>query len=284
MESLFALPKFRKLLDTYSSVNVEQLPTSVDLYKNPFRQNEREHLEGIFARISDASYKRDVQRRLLSPDLSSYFGAWYELMVYNWLELMGKHPVPQPSIPNAKSKPDFLIRSDGLQIFIEVTVVHEAQKDQDVRKQTSWLPAATATFETMRGRLIDKMGQHSIPQDSAYIICLCLESRLINLSEVKTCFFGGESVVLKTGDLRANFDGEIFENQPGYPLLVKHRDVSALLVAKRNEQSIENGYKPIFGLIQNPYALNPIAQDEFEDIQRYVIISETESHFEMKWI
>ena len=76
----------------------------------------------------------------------------------------------------------------------------------------------------------------------------------------------------------------IFENQPGYPLLVKHRDVSALLVAKRNEQAIENGYKPIFGLIQNPYALNPIAQDEFENIQKYVIFSETESNFEMKWI
>lgn len=286
MSSLFDSPNFIRLLDSYSSDELEQLPPVIDLYKNPLRQKEREHLETVFARLPEGSYKREIQNRFLLPEpISAHLGAWYELMVYDWLDGLGKNPILQPSIPNSKSKPDFLVESDGLQIFIEVTVVQESRKDRDVGRRRGWWPAATATFETMRESLIKKMGQHpGIPPQSAYVMCLCLENRLIWPDEVRTCFLGSESVVLKSRELRPEYDGEIFEKHDDM-LLVKHRNVSALLVARRSGASIDEGYELVFELIQNPYAFTPIPETEFGPLRRYIAISETETRkFVMKWV
>src|SRR5690242_8151592 len=102
----------------------------------------------------------------------------------------------------------------------------------------------------MNERLIDKMGQHpGIPADAAYVVCLCLNSRLIDLGEVKTRFLGGEAVNINTGELVPLLDGEIFELH-GDELLVKYTHVSGVLVAKCNRSTLEDGHKLVFGLVQ----------------------------------
>ena len=281
MDSLFDLPEFKKLLDSPPLDRSRQVPRAVDLCSNPLRRKEREHIEAIFGRLPDSSYKREVQNRLLSQDLGNHLGAWYELMVYDWLDGLGKATTLQPSIADAKSTPEFLVESDGLQVFIEVTVLQEAHGDTDVGDV--WWTEATDTFRKIGDKLREKSGQHAIPPGSAYVICLGIESRLIELGDVKTYFIGGESVG-KSGDLYPNLNGEIFEIHDNMPLLVKHRDVSALLVARRNRASIEDGYKLVFGLIQNPFALTPIPETEFGQLRRYVVVSETQTHHTMKWV
>jgi hypothetical protein len=283
MGSIFDVPRFAELLDGSSQNQAEGLP-AVDLYRNGSRRKEREYIEAVFARLPEGSYKSDLQRRFLSPNTSDYLGAWYELMVYDWLDGLGKNPVLQPLLSTGKSKPDFEIRSDELQSLIEVTVVQQSSNDSHIDRGRVWWPAAIATFETMRNSLIRKIGQHSIPPGMAYVICLCLETDLIDIEQVKTCFLGGESAAVATRELLPRLDGEVFENHPGMPLLVKHRDVSALLVARRNRTTVDDGFRLLFGLVQNPYAHVRIPDTEFGNLRRYTVIAETETRLTMGWL
>jgi hypothetical protein len=289
MASLFSSSKFKKLLDLYPADEPGQPPEVIDLYRNPLRQRECEHIENIFAQLPNNSYKEKVQTKLLSENSGDHIGAWYELMVYDWLVGLGKNPIPQPVLQTtngAEGYPDFLIESNGLQIYIEVSVIQEAQKDKDRGIGGVVWTETTRTFEKIGDKLREKMGKYEVPSDSAYVICLGLESRLIDLGEVKTYFLGDEVDLFERDDIkdtikfrgtRLNPNGEIFVNDndiDGY-LAVKHRDVSALLVAKRNM----SGYRPTFGLIQNPYALVHIPETEFGSITRWVRDSETELIF-----
>lgn len=284
MSSIFDLPDFQRLLTNYSPDQQAQIPPAVELYNDPYRQREREDIERIFANLPVNSYKREIQDRLLLGDTPNHLGAWYELFVYDWLAGLSKNPIPQPTLAGAKSRPDFLIESNRLQIFIEVAVVQESRADKDVRQRGPWWPAAIATFRTMRERLIDKMGQHpGIPQNAAYLICLCLNSFLIDLGEVKTCLLGGEAININTGELVPLLDGDIFEVH-GNELFVKYTHVSGVLVARCNRSTLEDGYKLVFGYVQNPYADISIPTNEFGDIRRHVIVSRNDTHFSMKWI
>lgn len=288
MSSIFDLAKFQRLLSAYSPDQLDHVPPAVALYNDPYRNDERDHIETIFASLPVNSYKREIQRRLLLDDMSNHLGAWYELMVYDWLRTLDKHPITQPPLATGRSKPDFLIESNELPIFIEVASVQESQGDGDLRQRGAWSPVASATFRTMRERLVDKMGQHpSIPSNAAYIICLCLHTSLpgflIELGEIKTCLLGGEAVNIATGELVPQLDGEIFEWHEGESW-VKYKHVSGILVARSNRSTLEHGHKLIFGYIQNPYANSPVSTDEFGNIRRYIIVSSAETHFSMKWV
>ncbi len=281
--SLFDSPKFKQLLDSYLSSGSEQPPPIVDLYMKPFRVKEREHIEVILGQLNNHSYARRIESRLLlTPE---YLGAWHELMVFDWLSGLGKQLALQPSIEG--SKPEFFYESNGLPIFIEVAAVQESLNDNDVGKTIGgvkiWAPEATETFKKLNGVLTHKAGQHSSIKKAAYVICLCLESRLIDIGEVKTYFLGGEAVDM-AGELHPRLDGLVFESQDNLQLPKKYKNVSALLVAKHSRNSAEEGYKLVFGLIQNPYATNPISPNEFGALTRYVIVSETQEHIQMKWL
>jgi hypothetical protein len=280
MSSLFDSAEFLGLLRDVS-LGIIQPPPIVDLYKNPNRQMEREHIQEIHARLTDSSYAREILKRLLSPNTANYLGAWHELMVYNWLVDLGKNPVVQPLLPNGTSRPDFHFTSNSLSIYIDVASVQESQKDKDTGKvygsaRMIW-SEATATFSTMQEALRKKMGQHGSITDAAYVVCLCLESRLINIGEVKTCFLGDESIDTR-GRLHHDLNGEIFERNDDRSFLVKYANVSGVLVAKHGSD-----YKLLFGYIQNPYAKFPVRETEFGSLPRFVVTSETKDEIEMGW-
>lgn len=285
MASLFDSPNFKNLLSSLASSQSEQIPPVIDLYRNPLRKKERNHIEAILSRLPDGSYARAIEKRLLSLNAANHYGAWHELMVYDWLSDLKKNPSVQPLAPDGKSKPDFQIESNGLSIFIDVASVQESRKDGNVGKNygrpRGWWPGGTATFATMRERLIDKMGQHASITDAAYVVALCLESCMIDMSQVKTCFLGGEIVVSRT--LRHDLNGEIFERDGDNSFLVKHSNVSGVLVANHSGISEDEGYKLVFGLIQNPYSHHKIHELEFGEIRRFVGVSESDGRTQMVW-
>lgn len=283
---MFDSPKFKRLLKASSTAPGNQAPI-IDLCSNPARQKERQHIEAILCRLPNRSFAHDIQDRLLSVDTGNYLGAWNELMVYDWLYGMNMRPVPQPPAPDGRSKLDFLVETDSLRIYIDVASVQEARKDKPLGRVYGsarvWWPEDAATFATMRERLIDKMGQHPTITEAAYVVCLCLESRAIDIDEVKTCFLGTESVDVATGMVHPDMNGEIFEIRNDSSCLAKYRSVSALLVAKHSGVSVEDGYRLVFGLIQNPYANIRVHDAEFGELRRYVIVSESEGGLRMAW-
>jgi len=247
-------------------------------------------IKTILDRLPENAYKKSVRRRLDSQNLSDRDSAWYELMIYDWLESLGKKPIPEPTIPDSSSKPDFLIRSEDLEVFVEVFVVQESEEDKNTLRQPRVLwTADTATFWRMGGRLTRKMGKYSEITETlgaAYVICACLESHLLNLREVATYFLGNEAYNLATGTLQFMMDGQIFERHADEPPSVarRYRHISALLAVKRFRDTPKSDYRLEFGLIQNPFALNPIPEDTFGPIRRFVVVSKTETQYAMDWV
>ena len=88
----------------------------------------------------------------------------------------------------------------------------------------------------MRERFIDKAGKHKSIANAgnAYVICLGLESPLVGAEEIITCFIGNITFNPQSGKTKAAKDGEIFETENNGAFLIKYRNVSAILVAKRN--------------------------------------------------
>ncbi len=288
MSPIFESPSFKDLLAKYSSVEYELRPQVVNLLADPSRWKERAHIESIFKELPQGKYKKGILRHLRSERPEDFYGAWYELMVYDWLKEQGKEPVLQPDLPSG-SKPDFLIKSDDLNIYIDVTHVRESSGDKNISPgKEAWWPAATATFLTLQTSIEKKASQHKRGlnelTNAAYVICIGLETILIGADTVKTCFLGSEGYHIKTGRISFMKDSLLFENQVDGTFLVRHKHVSALLVAQHNRASVEEGYKLRFSLIENPYANTEIAGEEFGPIHRFVVISKTETNYNMQWI
>lgn len=275
MTDIFDFPDFHLKLKT------GVLP-SADLFLSPYRERERQHIQTIFSQLSNKSYQHEIQKRLLIGDQSNHLGAWYELMVYDWLRQKGLNPIPVAKTDSGISRPDFLVNLNGIETYVEVACVQESQKDQPLLEKSAWYPAATATFETMRKRLIDKIGQHKFLDDKAYLVCLCLHSRRIGLSEVKTALLGEEAVRITTEEVVSLNNGEIFERH-GSDLYVKYLRLSGVLVAKSNRSTLDAGYLLDFGYIQNPYADILIDPDTFGEIPCFVVVDVARDCLYMKW-
>ncbi len=276
MKSLFELDNFKSLLKK----DLRVPSPIVDLYRTSYRKEERDHIDAIINKLQNThpTYAREIINRLLVD--SEYLGAWYELMVYDWLSEQSKNPLPQPVAPDGKSKPDFLFDSFGKKVYIDVASVQESSRDKAIYDSPNfWQPEATSTFATMRERLLDKMGKHSSISSvgASYIICLGLESPLIYTEDVKTCFLGNGSLNLSSNKLHSAINGEIFEKEKSGAFLVKNKNVSGLLVAKHNWGSKNDGYRLVFGFIQNPFAYVGFQADEFDTISKFVVIAKTGS-------
>ena len=254
-------------------------------YKDVLKK-EQEYIDAIIKNLrkNHPTYAHEIERRLEVD--SEHLGAWYELMVYDWLWKLEKNPSPQPFAPDGKSKPDFMFASNDKSVYVDVASVQESEKDKELVESQAFVQSQSlSSFATMRERLLDKAGKHkSISHvGNVYIICLGLESPSIDIEDVKTCFIGNDSYNILSGKLQAAINGEIFERENNKSFLVKYKNVSAILVAKRNYSLREDANKLAFGLIQNPYAINEIQPTEFGEVSRFVVLRKTEKYFEMGW-
>ena len=250
-------------------------------FKDAFKK-EQAYLDAIINKLqkNHPQYAGKITGKL--QDDLKHLGAWYELMVYDWLWKQGKNPVPEPTAPDGKGKPDFVFTSNDKKIYIEVASVQESKKDKE--SENFLLDQGRATYAAMRERFIDKAGKYesvAIAGD-AYVICLGLENSLIE-EDVRTCFIANDSYNPLSGKLQAALDGEIFERYNDGSFLVKYKNVSAILVARRNFTLNEEENKLTFGLIQNPYAINEIQPTEFGEILRFVVVAKNEKYFQMAW-
>ena len=227
-------------------------------------------------------YARKIKGNLKVAEM--HLGAWYELMVYDWLCKQGKYPYPEPTILDGK--PDFVFTSNDKKIYVEVGSVKESKKDKQLEEREDFvLTQTTATFAAMRERLIDKACKYEsvATTGDAYVVCLGLESSLINIADVKTCFLGDDGYNLSSGSIQSTINGDVFARENDGTFLVNYKHISAILVATRNFTLNEDDNKLAFGLIQNPYAVNEIQPTEFGEILRFVVVTKKEKYFQMAW-
>ena len=273
--SLFDRTVIEALKIKFSSSGIKgRVPQIIDLYESLNRKNEFEYLEQIFSRIPSGRKKNNLRTSFLSEDDGNHIGALAELMIFDWLEKLGKNPSFETLLPGNRETPDLLINNDDRQIIIEVAAVQESIEDQIImNSHRGFWPGATSTYKSMGSRLAEKAGKYAKYQ-KPYVICIYLANSIIQLGQIKDYFLGDDTYNFSIEKLQREYNGIIFENNND-EILVKHRHVSGILVAKRNRGSIEEGFKLNFGLIQNPYAhpCSIISPDEFGSIPRYIVSS-----------
>ncbi|MEO8168182.1 MAG: hypothetical protein ABI623_08045, partial [bacterium] len=254
----------------------------VQLYKNPDGQKERSHIDRILQDLAIESYRRKITKDLLSTKAGTYFGAWYELMVYNWLVNQGKNLKIQPTAPKGNSKLDFLITTKGASIYIDVASVQESVSDNNLLQDSQFhLLRDFASFDTMKNATVKKLNQHKT-EGYPYIICLGLESPMLSAADAVTCLLGNEVVHIPSGRVSIDLNGELFRVDSNGLFLANH-ELSGVLVCHRNRQTPAEGYRLVFCLIENPYATYKIDDLEFATISRYTVVSKTTTHYTMAW-
>ena len=91
---------------------------------DPLRQEERDKLEAWFQRLPEDE-RPDMLARLRSADSRQHFGAYYELVAYEFLKAMGYSVDIHPKLD--EGKPDLVVTGKGLSkpVIIDVATVFD---------------------------------------------------------------------------------------------------------------------------------------------------------------
>lgn len=109
------------------------MPFVARLALDPLLTPEKDKIEGWFNNIP-ARAKRDIVGRLRSPHRHQHFGAYYELVVYQFFKTKGYEVTFHPKIE--EGEPELLVAGNGLEkpIIIEVATVFDEpiwEKEED---------------------------------------------------------------------------------------------------------------------------------------------------------
>ena len=87
------------------------------------------HLESLIQTVPPAVQK-DWLQRLVHADDDQHMGAWFEMMLYGWLQQVGQ-VIVQPH--QETSQPDFLVKTREGDVFVEAFVLRPPRKWQQSR-------------------------------------------------------------------------------------------------------------------------------------------------------
>lgn len=206
--------------------------------------DELRYLESVLQRVPSEDANK-LRNRLAVHDEGNRWGAWGELIIYEWLESTGKRPHFEPE-PGGR-RPDFLIEPKGESIFIEVFVTRRSPDDEGIDTTpirpglpvSVWWSGETRTYHAASGRLIEKLDKYK-GLDSSYVVCDVLVTPIIS-----------------PGNIR-----ELFQS---WFLPEAHEHVSALLVVTPRWEPSVGRYRFECMFFPNPDALHSLDSTAFDD-------------------
>lgn len=131
---IFDAPEVLRLVQTYGSKPDFMVPEIVFLARTERFTPDRAHLEQIISGVPTTKQK-DWLGRLLSVEHDQFRGAWFEMMLYDWLKALGPVEV-EPLI--AGNYPDYSVQISGQQIIVEARAVLETPEE----RERDWLEEA----------------------------------------------------------------------------------------------------------------------------------------------
>ncbi len=99
----------------------ESMFRDINHYDWPGATDIRNTLESWFANYP-LQRRTDLRERFRSDDDQNHEGAFFELFLHELLTRLGFSLEVHPEIPDASSRPDFLVSDDHLQFYLEATV------------------------------------------------------------------------------------------------------------------------------------------------------------------
>jgi hypothetical protein len=265
----------------YAALDNRHVPEVVFLDRSDRLAAEREILEYLLS-VAPIAKQKDWLGRLVNEDNGQFWGAWFEIMLWEWLQAIG--PVtPEPEIVG--DKPDFVLTVGDQQIAIEAraylfTSGSERALSRGKRPGLIWIqPIATGIKAALR----EKAVQHKSLRKAnhAYVLAIMLESNLMTPEEVATAWFGTGPVVIEGRRVKA-----ITTNQTGLHYLgaeVRHTSVSGTLVFQVLWDKHQKRRKLEAYYIQNPYAKVKVNPTIFPVQAKYVAVQEDTAGNTMGW-
>lgn len=207
------------------------------------RDDELSYLETVLQRMPSEGANR-LRDRLAVNDEGNRWGAWGEVVIYDWLESTGKRPQFEPESDG--KTPDFVVETKGQAVFIEVFVTLRSRDDAEIDTTpirdgwnvAVWWPAATTTYHAASGRIIEKLDKYK-GLGSPYVVCDVLKTPLISPADVRLLFQSW--------------------------LLEHHSHVSGLSVVEPRWEPSAGRYRLECRIFPNPKALHLIDSTTFED-------------------
>jgi len=129
---LFDAKQTVKLRQKYGSVPDLFAPEVVKLDRLEFLSEERKYLERLVR-----SVPQNIQQKWIGDfatvDNGQHIGAWFEIMLYGWLQQIGQVK-PEPQVEG--NLPDFSINIDNQEIFVEARafVISDQEREVDARQ------------------------------------------------------------------------------------------------------------------------------------------------------
>ncbi len=99
------------------------------------------YLEDIIRTVPSA-IQQDWLHRLVNQDDAQYMGAWFEMMLFGWLQQIGD-VTPHPG---GESEPDFLLRAQDQEILIEAFALLEPP---EARRRRAWMCRLWMTLDSI---------------------------------------------------------------------------------------------------------------------------------------
>lgn len=98
----------------------------------------RASLEAWFSAYP-STHKAQLRSRFRSSDERSTMGAFWELYLHEALRRSGLEVELEPELPNARGRPDFLVRHPDEPFVLEATVVSHSDEDAAAKRRRAWL-------------------------------------------------------------------------------------------------------------------------------------------------
>jgi len=114
----------QRLREEYASVPDCCVPKVVFLDRSADLAGERQYLETLLQSVPEAQ-KRRWLKFLLTDDHGNHLGAWFEIMLYGWLQRVGR-VVIEPDVGG--DLPDFSVTIHGQQVIVEAWAHQERRR------------------------------------------------------------------------------------------------------------------------------------------------------------
>lgn len=178
---IFDSPKIEKLRNRYAKVGVDRKPWIVLLDEMSHFEEERILLERLLEE-NPAKTCNDLLQKLLSDQQGQQIGAWFQLMLFDWLRQNDIGQVThEPSIEG--ENPDFLVLSQKGQIVIEAKAIQEqaetillSQREFQMRQTLSRIKMPYRLSYTVE-YLVGEVDEGDILEKVTSWLCTCPENK-----------------------------------------------------------------------------------------------------------
>jgi hypothetical protein len=246
---IFDTPAMQKLRDKFKNVPDFDTPEIVLLDRSQHLLGERAYLEEIMRLVPEYTQKKWVNN-LLSIDVENHMGTWFEIMLFGWMQDIGRFTV-QPEIEDGS--PDITLHAGKDRIFVEAKTILTKEADREKNRRIAAVLSTLKTISLPFGLSIEQLSLKS--QVDASLLSLKVKEWLESTPDQKFVFEDRhQNIVVFTAMSVPEFD-HVVASGPAYGVFVNPEILKKPIKkkTKQHRQFRNSGYPYIIALYLDPF-------------------------------